>query len=384
MMNPKRKPIKKSFARETISKFLPNEWTSVKDSDLMITQIQEGFINTSFIVENKAAVKDPSKVLLRKYGGGMFKNKYKDNKWLPINSEAEEGLICHQQSKSGNGPKVYGFFPGGRVEEFIPSHTLGYDEAVEPEIIKDLALSYARYHCQGQIELDKTRYDKMFQLKPYSTFVFKHPRFLDCWMSFFSCCCRQPAEKGLRFDSFLALDIAAELKLMKKVIFATKSKHVLLHQDTQYLNILVRDEPSEENKLKTVLIDYEISLYGPRLLDIAGHFNARMISTKGSGLSGYEIANEEQRKLFLKCYSEEIWKLDPDNFDKELDSEDHLMMETDVGLAAGVLVMIANTLPFAHWFLFVPHFLKFFSMWTDSYVDRKKVLMEKYPQLFKE
>ena len=382
MRSPKKKPIKKSFARETISKFLPNEWTDVKDSDLIITQIQEGMINTSFIVENKAAVNDPPKVLLRKYGGGIFKNKYKDNNWLPINSEAEEGLICHQQSKSGNGPKIYGFFPGGRVEEFIPSHTLGYDEAVQPEIIKDVASSYARYHCQGPIEIDKTRYDKMFQVKPHSTFVFKHPRLLDCWISFFSCCCRQPAEKGLRFDSFLALDIAAELKLMKKVIHATASKHVILHYDTNYLNILVRDEPSEENKLKTVLIDYEASLYGPRLLDFVGHFNARMVSPKG--LSGYEIPNEEQRKFFVKCYSEEIRKLYPDNFDEELDSEDHLMMEVDVGLAAVGLVMGATALPFAHWFLFVPQFFKFFSILTESYMDRKKGLMEKYPQLFNE
>ena len=381
-MNPKRKPIKKSFARETISKFLPNEWTSVKDSDLIITQIQEGFINTSFIVENKAAVNDPSKVLLRKYGGGMYKNKYKGKTWLPINSEAEEGLICHQQSKSGNGPKVYGFFPGGRVEEFIDSHTLGHDEAVQPDIIKDLASSYARFHCQEQIELDKTRYDKLFQVKPYSTFIFKHPRLLDCWMSLLSCCCRQPSEKGLNFDSFLALDLAAELKLMKKIIFATSSKHVLLHQDTQYLNILVRDKPSSENKLKTVLIDYEVSFYGPRLLDIAGHFNARMF--KATGLSGYEIPNEEERRLFVKSYSQEIKKLDPDNFDEELDNEDHLMMEVDVGLVAVGPLMMATILPFAHFFVFVPQFLKLFLMFTDKYLDQKKALIEKYPQLFKE
>lgn len=382
MRNPKRKPIKKSFARETISKFLPNEWTSVKDSDLIITQVQEGVVNTSFIVENKAAVNDPSKVLLRKYGGGVFKNKYKDNFLLPIISEAEEGLICHQQSKSGNGPKVYGFFPGGRVEEFIVSHTLGYDEAVQPEIQKDVARSYARYHFQEEIPLDKTRYDKMFEMKPYSTFTFKHPRLLNCWMSFFSCCCRQPLEEGLNFDSLLALDVAAELKLMKKIIFATKSKHVLLHQDAQYPNILVRDEPSSENKLKTVMVDYELSLYGPRLLDFGGHFNVRKFTN--SGLSGYEVANEEERRLFVKFYSSEIRKLDPDNFDKELDNEDHLMMEADVGLAAEGLVTMASVLPFAQRILFAPHLLKFFPVWADTYVHQKKVLMEKYPQLFKE
>ena len=36
-------------------------------------------------------------------------------------------------SERGLGPKLYGFFEGGRMEEFLPSKTLDLDDVLKPE-----------------------------------------------------------------------------------------------------------------------------------------------------------------------------------------------------------------------------------------------------------
>jgi hypothetical protein len=50
-------------------------------------------------------------------------------------------------SRRGWGPKVYGFFPGGQLEEyFVGSHTLTAKEAWDVVVRCAVAKSYARLH----------------------------------------------------------------------------------------------------------------------------------------------------------------------------------------------------------------------------------------------
>nr|CAD7263479.1 unnamed protein product [Timema shepardi] len=82
--------------------------------------------------------KEPSKVLLRLYG--------------QIHGErALEGLITESViftllSESQRGPRLFGVFPGGRLEEFIPARALTTDELSDPTLSCLIAEKMALVH----------------------------------------------------------------------------------------------------------------------------------------------------------------------------------------------------------------------------------------------
>jgi choline/ethanolamine kinase len=62
-------------------------------------------------------------------------------------SAAQQAIVYWEMSRRGWGPKVYGFFPGGQLEEyFVGSHTLTAKEAWDVVVRCAVAKSYARLH----------------------------------------------------------------------------------------------------------------------------------------------------------------------------------------------------------------------------------------------
>jgi len=82
------------------------------------------------------------KLLIRLFGGKVF-----DRETNPLRrlNDSEEAIIYFEQGRSGNGPHIYGIFKGGRVEQFIPSHTAKDADLANPEFIKEYAIKLARY-----------------------------------------------------------------------------------------------------------------------------------------------------------------------------------------------------------------------------------------------
>ena len=366
--------ISKKVAFETISKFLTKEWSLTSESDLTITPLKGGYVNTLYIVENNAVSgnkKEPKKVILRFYGGNAFGDNKRDlSATFPMISEVEETLVFHHQSMTGCGSKLYGIFSGGLIQEYIESHTLGHDEAGKPEIIQDLAKTYAMFHLHD-LPFDRSKMQVFFKVHPYKEETLRNPII---------------NEAGFDVTNLLSLlrDREKEMEFIKKILSTVESKEVLLQFDTQFLNVLVRNEASPKTGLKTVLIDYDICFYGPRMIDFGGHFCGRMMDAAGekSMVSGHDYPPEDQRKLFLREYLQEIQRLDPNNFDPKIDNEEHLMLESEVGSLVYCFLLINGSPTVAEIFLQNPILFSYWEHLSDYYIRKKPQVIKSYPQLF--
>ena len=363
--------INKKDALDTISKFLNQEWCQTTEPDINITRLQGGYVNTLYIVENKSekVKNEPKKLILRFYGGNFFgDDKRALSKDLPMSSEVEESLIFYTQSKNLNGPKLYGIFPGGRVEEFISSHCLTHEEALRLDIIVDTAKAYARFHCQDPLPLDRTKKNCMFKILPFDSRVFETPEIKSL---------------GIDFSPLLSIDRESETEFVKKIHDRVETKEGLLHIDCQYLNVLVREQEPEPGQLKTVMIDYEACMYGPRYCDIASHFYTHMLDAtrKDTKLSGHDLPDEQTRRQFMREYLKEIQRLKPEDFDPKIDNEEHLMMETDLGLMLYCVFAMNAMLSMAGVFAKEPALMSIFQLLSSYYPEAKKNFCDKYPNL---
>ena len=142
--------VDEKYAVDLIARFLPEEWSDVHHQNVSLKPFSGGFINSLWIVDNnKKNGSKYNKVIIRHYGGNMFgmDNNHEENGSTIIKiTEVEEVLIFQSFSEKGWGPELLGVFPGGRLEEYIPSHTLTHTEASDPDIIHDVAVSFARFH----------------------------------------------------------------------------------------------------------------------------------------------------------------------------------------------------------------------------------------------
>ena len=365
------KLMTKDLAFSTISKFLTKDWPSTKSDDLFMTQIKDGYLNTVFIIENhgiSSESREPKKLIIRLLGGAGFVKNMNDlaQHGFVVNTEVGEALIYQHQSMTGNGPKLYGVFPGGRIEEYIPSHTLTHEEASRPEFLKDLAKAYARFH-QTDLPLQKNLQPQVFlQLKFNRDFVSK----LD--------------KNIFEIDLLLSTDWNQEMKMMKRVVDSVRSKDVLLHFDMQFLNMLSRDDYPDCMKqgkdLRVVLIDYELALYGKRLIDLGGHFTCRLWDFKSeTKVSGHEFPGEEERLYFIREYIKEIKRLKPNDFDPNgVDNESHLMKEADIGALYFALSKVVAILSMAETLKNLHGFFNAAGVLAKFYFRWKKHLQEKY------
>ena len=327
-----KKSVDEKYARDLIAKFLPNEWSDVDPTDVSLKPLSGGLANSLWIVNNnKKNDCKFNRVILRHYGGNAFHldQDYETNGSTMIKlPEVEETLIVQAMSSRGWGPKLLGVFPGGRIEEFIPSHTLTQTEASDPDIIHDLAVSFARFHSL-QFPFSRNRMQRMEyvclnppakRLELIAKFpqYIQHPKF---------------KEYNIDWNVYLHIDRTQELQWIFNRLRHKKSRDVFCCSDTNFLNCLVRDEWNDYDT-KTVLIDYELSMYAPRGLDIGEHFLSRMVNwdAEGDKASGHDFPPEDQRRLFAKYYLEEKKRLDPSSFNaSQGDTIEDVLEEADVG-----------------------------------------------------
>ena len=327
-----KKCVDEKYARDLVAKFLPNEWSDVDPKDISLKPFLGGFVNSLWIVDNnKKHDSKFNKVILRHYGGNAFdldQDFETSGSTIIKLPEVEETLIFQALSEKGWGPKLLGVFPGGRIEEFIPSHTLTPTEASHPEIIHDLAVSFARFHSL-QLPLARDRVQRMqdISMNPPAKrleLIAKLSQHL-----------QDPKFKEYNIDChvYLEMDKTQELKWIFNRLRQNKACDVLCIFDTNFLNCLIRDDWKDHNT-RTVLIDYELSMYAPRGIDIGEHFLSRMINWRAEGniASGHEFPPEDQRTLFVKSYLEEKKILDPLSFNaSQGDTVEALLEEADVG-----------------------------------------------------
>ncbi|KAK1335637.1 hypothetical protein QTO34_003429 [Cnephaeus nilssonii] len=156
------------------------------------------------------------------------------------------------------GPKLYGIFPQGRLEQFIPSRRLETEELSLPDISAEIAEKMATFHGM-----------KM----PFN----KEPKWLFGTMEkYLNQVLRIKFTEGAKVKQlhrFLSYNLPLELENLRSLLESTPSPVVFCHNDCQEGNILLLEGRENLEDQKLMLIDFEYSSYNYRGFDIANHFS---------------------------------------------------------------------------------------------------------------
>uniref|UniRef100_A0A023FM34 Putative choline kinase n=1 Tax=Amblyomma cajennense TaxID=34607 RepID=A0A023FM34_AMBCJ len=233
--------------------FLSGTWKSISSRDMVFKSVSGGLSNLLYYCSlpetHTPLYGEPSQVLMRMYG--QIPSEGSD-------TTVTESVICTLLSERNLGPKLYGVFPGGRLEEYIPARALTLQQLKDPEISLLIANKLARVHVL-QAPLVKE-----------PTWLFNN---MNRWLKY---------ARSIKVDTvpikdqnmavkLLTFDLAAEVSWLKGFLAKTESPIVFCHNDLQEGNILFMDGPGpkEENM---VFIDYEYCAYNYRGFDLANHF----------------------------------------------------------------------------------------------------------------
>jgi len=314
--------LDKIDALRLVSSFFTNEWATTDLSAVHTKQITGGLINSlQLICRDNAAVTEPNAVLIRHFGrSGEIEEPPSTSTTL---SAAQQAIVHWEMSRKGWGPRVYGFFAGGRLEEYYAdSHTLTSAKSMQLSVRGDVARAYARLHS---LRLPLRRDVFRLILREFVESV--RSKRADVVVSLREV--DHPVAKQYA-AMFETTDWVEELKWIAGLFEKHDCKITVIHGDTNYLNILVKpDNVSEKNRV--VLIDYETVCYSYRGFDIGGHFTERMYcySQPDSQLTGYSAPAIEEQRAFCEAYLDESRALGEEL--SERDTVEQLLLEASIG-----------------------------------------------------
>ncbi|CAD5214768.1 unnamed protein product [Bursaphelenchus okinawaensis] len=268
----------KEAAHTLCKKFLANQWSSASSENVKLKQITGGTSNLLFLVSVDHAEQHrriPNQILIR-----INFSPDGASQWLT------ESVIFSQLSEKKIGPKLYGVFEQGRLEEFIPSRPLTTLELWNNEFSKEIAEKLARIH-------------------KISAPIDKEPTFImDCIDRWFERYVEVMDRKSGKIEVKLPKvykneltigkeELKKEIEFIRNALTKTKSKVRFCHNDLQENNILLVDKPQHEGK-KLSFIDFEYACYNYRGHDIANHFNEHVINYTQPDYPYYEVYYDKE------------------------------------------------------------------------------------------
>lgn len=244
-------------AHQLCKEYLQGSWKGVAAKQLDIRQISGGLSNLVFYVglpggEGRGH-REPGCVLLRLFGelSQTAAHQYR---------MITETVVFTMLAERNLGPRLFGVFPGGRLEEFIPGHPLTTGEMRSQEFSGQIARNVALVHS---LEVP----------------VSKEPTWLQDTMRTYLhrltvCPDKVPEEEREHAEVLARWDVRQEVDWLLAFLKTVDSPVVFSHNDINTGNILVRADPASWDPV--VFIDYEFAAYNHRAFDIANHFNEWM------------------------------------------------------------------------------------------------------------
>ncbi|XP_029471332.1 choline/ethanolamine kinase [Rhinatrema bivittatum] len=266
--------------------FLPGAWKPLQLADFHISVISGGLSNLLYkcSLPNHilSAGDEPRQVLLRVYGAIL----------QGVDSLVLESVMFAILAERALGPRLYGVFPQGRLEEYIPSRRLQTHELQDPETSSEIAVKMARFH-------------KM--VMPFN----KEPKWLfdtiDSYMErilVLNFTCDSHIKK---FNKLKTYNLKTEIKSLRHLLEHTASPVVFCHNDVQEGNVLLLDNRAHCPKDRLMLIDFEYSSYNYRGFDIGNHFCEWIYDYTYDKWPFYKSSpsnypNRDQQLLFIRHY----------------------------------------------------------------------------------
>ena len=311
-------------------------------------------------------------------------------------------LIYHTCGLLDYGPKIYGSFNGGRLEEFIPCHTLKFSDLEDVEIRKQYARKVAHFH-HLKLPLTSNRLDQLIGMKKlFEKFDTPEQRQK----------VRQNSDKvGLDTEWAFVIDWRVEHEWLSHKRSKIYSPDVLSTNDMNRANALIRDNPDRYGE-RVTLVDYELASMNPRGKDLGNHFLMWTIEVNSPDfLSNVDYPSEDYRREIIEYYLEESKKVNKDYKwdDNGRDSIEHLLLESEYFALQAMMFWLSFTLepknesnpmngdditrqfyvsPYLDYLVIIFSNYDAFQTWGASmvplYQERKKTFMERFGYFFKD
>nr|XP_014720035.1 choline/ethanolamine kinase isoform X3 [Equus asinus] len=226
--------------------YLGGAWRRARPEELRVDPVSGGLSNLLFrcaLPDHLPSVgAEPREVLLRLYGAIL----------QGVDSLVLESVMFAILAERSLGPQLYGVFPEGRLEQYIPSRPLTTRELRDPVLSAAIATKMARFHGMEM---------------PFT----KEPHWLFGTMERYLKQIQDLPPTGLPQMNLLEMyRLKDEMGSLRKLLDSTPSPVVFCHNDIQEGNILLLSEPEDVDSL--MLVDFEYSSYNYRGFDIANHF----------------------------------------------------------------------------------------------------------------
>ncbi|XP_042212031.1 choline/ethanolamine kinase-like, partial [Homarus americanus] len=185
-----------------------------------------------------------------------------------LESVLAESVIFALLSERRLGPRLYGVFPGGRLEQFIPARSLFTSELADPELSSIIATKMANIHALN-VPISKE-----------PTWIWNTmEKWLKSGQEFL---CKTPSIDGVDssiIEGLQKINYHNEMEYLKQVVAKVQSPVVFAHNDMQEGNILLKTH-TKSNEDRICLIDFEYCSYNYRGFDLANHFCEWMYNYK--------------------------------------------------------------------------------------------------------
>ncbi|XP_064512928.1 choline/ethanolamine kinase isoform X1 [Pseudopipra pipra] len=231
--------------------FLAGSWKLIKAEEFGIEPVSGGLSNLLYkcaLPEHILSVGDePRQVLLRVYGVIL----------QGVDSLVLESVMFAILAERALGPRLYGVFPQGRLEQYIPSRRLRTEDLRDPGVSGEIAVKMSRFH--GMVmpfnKEPKWLFGTMEKyLKEISELSFTEKAQLE------------------KFNLLKGYNLEEEMRSLRDLLESTPSPVVFCHNDVQEGNILLLAGHEASPSDKLMLIDFEYSSYNYRGFDIGNHF----------------------------------------------------------------------------------------------------------------
>uniref|UniRef100_UPI00398E7BBC choline kinase alpha isoform X2 n=1 Tax=Pristiophorus japonicus TaxID=55135 RepID=UPI00398E7BBC len=291
--------------------FLRGAWKTLSENEFQISIIRGGLSNLLFLCslpDTKSCVKDePRCVLLRLYGAIL----------QGTEAMVLESVMFAILAERSLGPKLYGIFPQGRLEQFIASRKLETRELAIPSISAEIAKKLATFHRMTM---------------PFN----KEPKWLFCTMEKY-------LQQVMRisftteshivaFHKLLSYNLPQEIEKLRSLLQATPSPIVFCHNDCQEGNLLLLKNTENSDVQKLMLIDFEYSSYNFRGFDFGNHFCEWMYDYNCDEYPFFKAdikkyPTKMQQLRFIRVYNSECQNEFDDLDDKQMAKMEDQMLE---------------------------------------------------------
>jgi len=307
--------------------YLHGEWANISHHDIIVRQLSGGLSNWMYLCslpkgrKPAATGHEPSTVLLRLFGQKLpSSGSDEETTALIFNAHITDNVIFTLLSERRLGPRLYGIFAGGRLEEYIESESLVDFRICDTTYCAPIARIFAKIHMLN-VPIKKDGADWLFST-------------LESWSEALSKV--TPSDfsvgngdgggfgGGEGHDESLVREVMsynyqAEINWLRQVLPQVNSPIVFCHNDLQGGNVLRRcgggkSLKNEDDRL--VAIDYEFCGYNYRAYDIANHWIEWMYDYGNKTYPYYYVdeakfPTREQQVEFLRSYIREVQAANP-------------------------------------------------------------------------